>query len=27
MPGGFEEMMPAIIDYFATQSDTEADDE
>jgi mannose-6-phosphate isomerase-like protein (cupin superfamily) len=24
MPGGFEVMMPAIIDYFATQSHTEA---
>ncbi len=25
MPGGFEVMMPAIIDYFAAQSDTEAE--
>jgi hypothetical protein len=27
MPGGFEVMMPAIIDYFETQSDPEASEE
>jgi hypothetical protein len=27
MPGGFEVMMPAIVDYFATQSDPEASEE
>jgi mannose-6-phosphate isomerase-like protein (cupin superfamily) len=27
MPGGFEVMMPAIIDYFAKQSDSEVSEE